>query len=75
MESEYELRNRVIAQIESKHPNWTKKWAAIDSLWWSLKTDRPRDEAIRGLANATTCGTVPSYQDMCQAEKLYDEVA
>lgn len=67
-------RDVVKKAVESKYQTWTKKDAAIDSIWYSLKTDRSRGDAIRGLANATTCGQIPTYQEMCSSEKLYDEV-
>lgn len=68
-------KTKVREMVESNcGKNWTKRDAAIDSIWWSLQNGRPRDEAIRGLANATTCGIVPSHQDLCQAEELYEKV-
>lgn len=71
MTSKEDIRNLV----ESKFGNWTEKEAAIDSLWYSIRTQRPRADAIRGLANATSPGpNLPTRQELIEAEDLYDSV-
>lgn len=61
--------------VESKcGKNWTQKEAAVDSIEYSLRTGRPRAEAIRGLANATSFGVLaPTEHEMRKAEELYEE--
>jgi len=69
-------KNDVIRVVE-KHcgKEWTKKGAAIDSIWWSLQNGRPREESIRGLANATGHGPfAPTEREIAQAEELYRKV-
>ena len=53
-------------------PRFIYRQAAIDSLRWSIETGRPADEAIRGLANATSPGpNAPSQKEITRARAAY----
>ncbi len=52
--------------------NYAQKEAVIDSLWYSIRTARHKDEAVRGLANVLSPGPLaPSEQYMREAASLF----